>query len=81
MSVKGQFTALFESDPTTLTDDQFKSLITELRRRRNSFLAEEAAAAAKGKAARPKADRQSAASAAVLAKPTGELALGDLFDD
>lgn len=74
-------TALFESDPLTLTDPQLTSLVLELRRRRNAFTADEAAKAAKGKSARVKAEAQSAASAATSDKPITETSLDDLLDD
>lgn len=71
---------IFEADPQTLTDVEFAALITELRRRRSAFAAEEAAKQAKGKAAKePKAPKPSASTAAKLDKPAGELSLDDLL--
>lgn len=69
---------LFESDPTTLTDDQLMSLINELRRRRNVFTAEEAAKATAPKSKRTKAEPSTPSTAAELDKPTSELSLDDL---
>jgi len=71
-------TAIFTSDPLTLTDDQLHRAIIELRRRRNAFLSEEAAKAAAGKAKRPKAQASSAEKAALIDKPPAELSLDDL---
>lgn len=72
-------TALFESDPLTLTDTQLETLIIELRRRRNAFLADEAAKQAAGKKARAKPEPQPASAAAVLDKPVGETTLDDIL--
>lgn len=69
---------LFESDPLTLSDAQLTALVTELRRRRNEFAAQEAAKALKPKATRTRAQPQSPASAAALDKPVTELSLDDL---
>lgn len=69
---------LFEADPLTLSDAQLTALVTELRRRRNEFTAQEAAKALKPKATRTKAQPQSPAAAAALDKPVTELSLDDL---
>lgn len=73
-------TAIFCADPTSLTDADLDKLVLELRRRRNEFIASEAAKAAKGKAAdkKPKAT-VTAAEALVADKPTSELSLDDLI--
>ena len=71
-------TAMFEADPTTLTDAQLMTLVVELRRRRNAFTAEEAAKSLKPKATRAKAGPVDAASAASLDIPPSELSLDDL---
>ena len=67
--------ALFEADPVSLSDADLSSLISELRRRRNVFTAEEAAQASKGKKAKPPASPTTPLAAD---KPTGELDLEDL---
>lgn len=71
-------TALFEADPLTLTDSDISSLIIELRRRRNAFLADEAAKSLAPKKTRAKAETQSAPSAAAMDKPISEISLDDL---
>lgn len=70
-------TALFEADPLTITDAQLTVLVTELRRRRNAFLSEEAAKSLKPKAKRVAVD-VNATTPATLDKPTGEVSLDDL---
>lgn len=70
--------ALFSSDPTTLTDAQLDTLIHELRRRRNAFMSEEAAKATAPKSKRTKAELLTPSTAAELDKPTSELSLDDL---
>ncbi len=72
--------ALFRADPMDLTDADLDSLISELRRRRNAHLSEEAAKQAKGKSARaPSSPAPSAPKAAALDVPTAELSLDDLL--
>lgn len=71
-------TAMFEADPTSLSDAQLMVLVTELRRRRNVFTSEEAAKALKPKTTRAKAEPQSAAASAALDIPPSELSLDDL---
>lgn len=72
-------THLFEADPTSITDDQLLTLITELRRRRSEFTAKEAADKLKTKTPRAKAGTVPAAVAAALDKPVGEVSLDDLL--
>lgn len=67
--------ALFSTDPLTLTDANLTLLVREFRRRRSEFLAQEAAAAAKGKKAKV---AKAAADPAVLDKPLTEIDLSDL---
>lgn len=71
-------TALFEDDPLTKSDDEVMALIVELRRRRNAFAAEEAAASLKPKGTRAKTAALSPAKAIKADKPVGELNLDDL---
>lgn len=71
-------TALFEADPTTLTDASLTTLVRELRRRRDAFAAQEAADASKGKGSRTKPGTIPAAVAAALDKPVGEVSIDDL---
>lgn len=70
--------ALFEADPTTLSDASLTSLIRELRRRRDIFAADEAAKSLAPKAKRATASPVAAPLAAALDKPVGELDLDDL---
>ena len=71
----------FEADPMTLDDTTLDLLVTELRRRRNAFLAQEAAKAiGKKKEAKPKPE-VTAEQQAVLDKPPSELTLGDIFGE
>lgn len=71
-------TALFEADPTTLTDAKLLDLIRELRRRRDAFAAQEAAEASKGKSRATRPGVIPAAVAAALDKPVGEVSIEDL---
>lgn len=71
-------TAIFSADPLTLSDAQLQSAVLELRRRRNAFMAEEAAKALKPKATKVKPQPQSSTSAALNDKPPSELSLDDL---
>lgn len=64
------------TDPRTLTDADRLRLVQELRRRRASWLSEEAAKAAKGKTPRAKPDIPSAETAAKTNVPATEI---DLF--
>lgn len=70
---------IFDSNPNTLTDTDFKSLLLELRRRRSEFASAEAAKAAKGKKERAVKGPVSASVAATLDKPAGEISLEDLL--
>lgn len=70
--------ALFAADPVKLEDPELRALITELRRRRSAFRAEEAAKSLKPAAKRAKAETQSAPAAAALDKPTSEISLDDI---
>lgn len=71
-------TALFEADPLTLSDSDIMALILELRRRRNAFAAEEAAASLKPKGTRAKAPSLTPAEAVKADTPIGEISLDDL---
>lgn len=71
-------TALFDADPTTLTDATLTILVRELRRRRDSFTAQEAADASKGKSRASRPGTIPAAVAAALDKPVGEVSIDDL---
>lgn len=71
---------LFSSDPSSLSDDEFRLLILECRRRRNEFALSEAKASTEAKLKRPRAEPKSAAQAASQDKPTSELTLDDLFN-
>lgn len=68
-------TALFLADPLTLTDAQLTTLVREFRRRRNEFLSQEAATAAKGKKAKV---AKTTMDPAILDKPLTEIDLSDL---
>lgn len=70
---------IFDANPNTLSDADFKTLLVELRRRRSEFASSEAAKAAKGKSARALKPTLSAADAAKLDVPAGELTLDDLL--
>lgn len=69
---------LFEADPTSLSDADLLTLIHELRRRRNVFLSEEAAASLKAKKTRATPEPSTPARAAALDKPASEIDLEDL---
>lgn len=69
---------LFAADPMTISDDDLNRLIAEVRRRRNEFLSQEAAAAAKPKSTRTKAAAPTAETAAILDKPVSELTADEL---
>lgn len=71
--------ALFSADPLSLDDGSFNRLILEVRRRRDEFVAAEAAKAATPKAKRAKITPQDASAAAALDKPPAELDLTDLL--
>ena len=73
-------TRAFEADPLTLADSDLALLSLELRRRRNAFMAKEAAAAAQGRTRRPPAEPQTSAQSALLDKPPEETSLSDLLD-
>lgn len=71
---------IFAADPADLADPDFDALVKELRRRRDVFAADEAAKASEGKKARAKRDPTiTAATAAALDKPVGEVNLDDLL--
>lgn len=46
-------TAYFEADPSTISDEDFRLLLLDLRRRRSAHLSEEAAKQARGKKDKP----------------------------
>lgn len=69
---------IFDANPNTLPDDDFRTLIIELRRRRSAFASDEAAKAAKGKKERLAKTPVTASAAATLDVPAGELTLDDL---
>ena len=69
---------IFSADPLTLADAEIERLVAELRRRRNAFLAEEAAKSLAPKRTRAKAEPQSSAQAAQFDKPANEVTLDDL---
>lgn len=79
-------TALFEADPSTLSDADLSTLILDLRRRRSAFLSEEAATAAKGKKAKPSRPLDEEGNrlpdkigdASLRDKPGAEISLDDL---
>ena len=70
---------LFDADPTTISDADLTTLIAELRRRRNIFAADEAAASLKAKKTKPDAVPTTPELAALRDKPAGEISLGDLL--
>ncbi len=73
-------TALFDADSASLSDDAFKRLIVEYRRRADVHKAEAAAEAARPKGARRgKPSITDAALAALVDKPVSELSAADLF--
>lgn len=63
----------------TLPDEEFMKLIIEARRRRNLFLAEEAAKATKAKTPRGKAAPSTTETALAADKPASEVDLEDLL--
>ena len=67
--------AVFAADPLTLSDQQVEALVTELRRRRNAFLAKEAAKASEPKAKRMKSATLSAEEAVKQDLPPDEFTL------
>jgi len=71
-------TRLFEADPTSVSDAELVVLVTELRRRRNAFLAEEAAKSLAPKAKRTPPGVVPSSVAAVLDKPVSEIDLNDI---
>lgn len=71
--------ALFEADPTTVSDKKLERvMIPELRRRRDIFAADEAAKSLAPKRTRATPAPTPAPLAAALDKPVGELDLDDL---
>lgn len=74
--------AAFEADPMTLDDATLDLIVTELRRRRNAFLAAEAAKQIKKKdKERITPEPLTAAQQAVVDKPPSEITLDDIFGE
>lgn len=73
--------ALFTMDPVLASDATFDALILEVRRRRNSFAAAEAAKEAKGKSRTPRAAPIPDAQRVMLEKPPSEVTLDDLLGE
>jgi hypothetical protein len=72
----------FDADPLTLTNVEVEThLVIELRRRRNAFVAKEAADRLKPKRSTTASAPQSAADAAKLDKPASEISISELFGD
>lgn len=76
-------TQAFAADPMTLTDAQLDVVVTELRRRRSAFLAQEAAKSLnrKTKAKAEPPPTVDAEKAAALDKPLSELTAEEFFGD
>lgn len=72
--------AVFAADPLDLTDARLETLVIELRRRRNAYLAKEAVAALKPKRTRASTPI-SAEKAAAADTPPSEFNISDLLDD
>lgn len=71
----------FSSDPMLLTDHQLDVLVTELRRRRSAFLAQEAAKQLNRKTKPKPEPAPPAEQAAVRDKPMAELTSEDFFGE
>lgn len=74
-------TMAFAADPIHLTDLQLDILVTELRRRRSAFLAQEATKALNKKSKAKPEPAPDAATAAIRDKPITELSSEELFGD
>ncbi len=72
---------LFQGNPLDKSEADINRLVIELRRRRNEFLSQEAAAAAKPKSTRAKVGKTTSEDAAKLDKPLGEISLDDLLGE
>ncbi len=73
--------ALFTLDPVLASDALFDALILEVRRRRNTFAAAEAAKEAKGKSRRERLAPIPDAQRVALEKPPSEVTLDDLLGE
>ena len=71
----------FAADPMTLSDAQLDLLVTELRRRRSVFMAQEAAKSLNKKSKAKPEPAVDAGTAAVRDKPMSELSSEELFGD